>query len=93
MQVLTWAPRQVCGLWWLSCGLNLLWSSPCVAAEPALSTEAAHVRVPRLEGAVVVDGVLNEPQWQQAAVITDYRIFEPVEEGALPGDTEARMLL
>lgn len=91
MQVLTWAPRQVCGLWWLSCGLNLLWSAPAVAAEPALSTEAAHVRVPRLEGAVVVDGVLNEPQWQQAAVITDYRIFEPVEEGALPGDTEARI--
>ncbi|MDP9203943.1 MAG: carbohydrate binding family 9 domain-containing protein [Gemmatimonadota bacterium] len=36
-----------------------------------------NVRIPRIEGDVTVDGVLNEPVWQQAAVLTGFSGFSP----------------
>lgn len=91
MRAEQWARPNKNGHFGLWCGLSLLSSFSALAAEPAGEAETLRLVVPRLEGAVVVDGVLNEPQWQQAARITDYRIYEPVEEGGLPGDTEARI--
>ena len=37
------------------------------------------VRIPRLDGAVVVDGVLDEPQWQSAALLTGFSQFAPAD--------------
>ena len=39
------------------------------------------VAIPRLEAAVVVDGVLDEPVWQQAALLTDFSQYAPVDGG------------
>src|SRR2546426_11309579 len=35
------------------------------------------VRIPRIETDVTVDGNLNEPVWQQAAVLTGFSEFSP----------------
>ena len=49
------------------------------------------VQPPRLEGAVRVDGVLDEPMWRQAAVLTGFSQFTPVD-GVPAGDsTEVRI--
>ena len=36
-----------------------------------------NVRIPRIEGDVTVDGMLNEPVWQQAAMLTGFSEFSP----------------
>ena len=49
------------------------------------------VHPPRLEGAVRVDGVLDEPVWQQAARLSGFSQFTPVD-GVPAGDsTEVRI--
>jgi len=50
--------------------------------------EAPRVTAPRLAGTIVVDGMLDEAQWADAARITGYRPYNPVEEGTLPGKTD-----
>ena len=37
------------------------------------------VRPPRFEGALTVDGRLDEPQWREAAVLTGFSQFSPVD--------------
>jgi hypothetical protein len=37
------------------------------------------VDIPRIEASVVVDGALDEPVWSRAAVLTDFRQYEPVD--------------
>ncbi|MGH7593675.1 MAG: DUF5916 domain-containing protein [Gemmatimonadales bacterium] len=46
------------------------------------------VKPPRLEGNIVVDGVLDEPQWKQAAVLTGFSEFTPVDRVAAADSTE-----
>ena len=46
------------------------------------------VQPPRLEGAIVVDGVLDEPQWKQAAVLTGFSQFTPVDGVPAADSTE-----
>jgi hypothetical protein len=36
-----------------------------------------NVRIPRIEADVTVDGILNEPVWQQAALLTGFSGFSP----------------
>jgi len=36
-----------------------------------------HVRIPRIAADATVDGVLNEPAWQQAALLTGFSEFSP----------------
>lgn len=56
-----------------------------LAAQPAL--DRAHTAAPpaalaaRLTGAISVDGRLDEPAWQRATPITDFRQYQP-DEGA-----------
>jgi hypothetical protein len=38
-----------------------------------------HVRVPRLEGDVQVDGALDEPVWHQAALLTGFSQYAPID--------------
>jgi hypothetical protein len=40
---------------------------------------ALDVRVPRLEAQVAVDGALDEPVWQRAAVLTEFSEYRPVD--------------
>jgi uncharacterized protein DUF5916 len=46
------------------------------------------VQPPRLSGDVVIDGVLNEPQWQHAALLTGFSQFTPVDGVAASDSTE-----
>ena len=45
------------------------------------------VKPPRLEGGIVIDGVLDEPQWKQAAVLTGFSEFTPVDGVPAPDST------
>ena len=46
------------------------------------------VRPPRLAGAIVIDGVLDEPQWRQASVLTGFSQYTPVDGAAAADSTE-----
>lgn len=37
------------------------------------------VEIPRIAEEIVVDGVLDEPVWSQAALLTDFRQYEPID--------------
>ncbi|GAA0856669.1 carbohydrate binding family 9 domain-containing protein [Aliiglaciecola litoralis] len=47
--------------------------------------------IPNIKGAVVVDGVLDEPQWQAAKVITLNYVVRPHENTTPPVTTEVRI--
>ncbi len=49
------------------------------------------VTIPRIEVAVEVDGELNEPAWQQAARLTGFRQFQPVD--GRPAQLETEVLV
>ncbi|HEY4101724.1 MAG TPA: DUF5916 domain-containing protein [Gemmatimonadales bacterium] len=49
------------------------------------------VKPPRLDGAATIDGVLDEPQWQQAAILTGFSEFTPVDGVAASDSTEVRI--
>ncbi|MFK7730815.1 MAG: DUF5916 domain-containing protein, partial [Pseudomonadales bacterium] len=40
---------------------------------------------------IVIDGVLNETEWQQAQVFTEFVVTEPMTGGSSPHATEARL--
>ena len=66
----------------------VLWAAPAVA-QPG---PAALARAARADGAVKLDGRLDEPAWTQASGIGPLTQSEP-EEGAAPGEaTEVRVL-
>jgi hypothetical protein len=46
------------------------------------------VVVPRLEAAVSVDGVLDEPAWREAAVLSDFSQYQPVDGRPAEDPTE-----
>lgn len=56
--------------------LGLVQDTALVFSGRAGCTE---VRVPRIEAAIKVDGVLDEPVWDQAARLTDFSQFQPVD--------------
>ena len=73
-------------------------ASPAPAlAAPASSDAAAtfsgldrqlQVRPPRVETEVVIDGVLDEPVWNEAARLTGFSRYAPVDGGAADRTTE-----
>lgn len=70
-------------------GLCLLLVIASIAAaqeqEPQRNTQ---LTIPYLEGAATLDGVLDEPQWQQAATQSLLYVTEPYENTAAPVETE-----
>ena len=66
--------------------LLLLQSAPAEVANPRQVVNA-----PRLEADVTIDGVLDEAVWQQAAVLTDFRQYEPVDGRPAQERTEVRV--
>jgi hypothetical protein len=58
----------------------LLWARLATAASAIIYVgrdNQLNVRIPRVEGDVVVDGALTEPVWQQAALLTGFSEFSP----------------
>jgi Domain of unknown function (DUF5916) len=53
------------------------------AGDPALVYDGRarqlHVKPPRLEASVVIDGNLDEPVWRQAALLTGFSQYRPVD--------------
>ena len=47
--------------------------------------------IPRIEAEATVDGQLNEPAWEQAARLTGFRQYQPVDSRAAEQDTEVRV--
>ncbi|HEX6645420.1 MAG TPA: DUF5916 domain-containing protein [Gemmatimonadales bacterium] len=47
--------------------------------------------VPRIEAEVTVDGSLAEPAWEQAARLTGFRQYQPVDSRAAEQETEVRV--
>jgi hypothetical protein len=56
------------------------------AAPPAPRSSA--VSIPRVEAKAVIDGRLDEPAWQQAARLTDFHQYEPVDGRPAENRTE-----
>lgn len=64
-------------------------------ADPAVYSgrgSQVHVSPPRLEATIVVDGVLDEPAWQQAARLTDFSQYAPVDGRPADDPTEVLVL-
>ena len=60
-----------------------------VSSDPPIHSGRAGqtaVKPPKLDGKVTVDGVLDEPQWKQAAVLTGFSQYTPVD-GVPAGDS------
>ncbi len=49
------------------------------------------VTIPRIESVAVVDGRLDEPAWQEAAVLRDFHQYQPVDGRAAEEATEVRV--
>ena len=49
---------------------------------------ATHVALPRLSEEARVDGELDEPQWSQAAVLTGFSMYQPVDGRPAPDSTD-----
>src|SRR5437879_10167184 len=49
------------------------------------------VRIPRFEDAVKIDGVLDEPVWSRAAVLTGFSLYRPVD--GRPADDSTAVLV
>ncbi len=76
----------------------------CLAAMPSVVTAQASVgeeadtasgpyvvTIPREEAAATVDGSLDEPVWQRAAVLDDFHQYEPVDSRPAEERTEVRV--
>src|SRR5215831_882077 len=46
------------------------------------------VAIPKIEADVVVDGNLDEGVWRQAAVLTGFSLYSPVDQRPAPDSTE-----
>jgi hypothetical protein len=72
-----------------------------LAALPVLSSDslpvydgrrqALAVAVPRLEAEAVVDGVLDEPAWSSAAILTGFSHFQPID--GVPAEDSTEVLV
>src|SRR3954471_23859004 len=49
------------------------------------------VVIPKLDATVDVDGNLTEPVWQQAAGLTGFSLYQPVDKRPAPDSTEVRV--
>ncbi|MGH7583028.1 MAG: DUF5916 domain-containing protein [Gemmatimonadales bacterium] len=68
----------------------LLLTLTLLTVPPGHSGRAGQTAVnpPRLTGAATIDGNLDEPQWQQAALLTGFSQFSPVDGVAAADSTE-----
>src|SRR5712692_6942090 len=86
-------------------GIGLLWSllaaTALAAQQPAGNPAGASVysgrgaelavRPPRLDAEIVLDGALDEPAWQKAAILTGFSQYRPVD--GRPADDSTEVLV
>ena len=64
------------------------------AAQPSVyNGREGQLRVspPRLEATIQVDGALDEPVWNRAAVLTGFSLYQPADGRPAPDSTEVRV--
>jgi hypothetical protein len=77
---------------WSAFGVAIVWAASALSQPLAGDPGAAKtVRIVRLEGAVRVDGVLDEPVWASAALVEDLHQLEPVEYAQPSQRSEIRL--
>ncbi|HEX9834081.1 MAG TPA: DUF5916 domain-containing protein, partial [Mycobacterium sp.] len=70
---------------------SVVMQGPAQAPDPRVHHGRAgqvEVRPPKLDGVVTVDGVLDEPMWDEAALLTGFSQFTPVDGVAASDSTE-----
>jgi len=74
----------------LVCVAHLMAAPEAPAIDAVYSGSARNLRValPRLEDHVRIDGVLDDPPWRQAARLTDFSAYAPVDGGPAAEATE-----
>ncbi|MBW7933856.1 MAG: carbohydrate binding family 9 domain-containing protein [Gemmatimonadaceae bacterium] len=69
----------------------LLLSTALVAHSAIAQQQNPSVTIPRLDAPITVDGVLDEPVWQQAALLDGFRQYLPVDSRPAQERTEVRL--
>ncbi len=64
-----------------------------LAAQPVYNGRAGQtsVRPPKVETEITIDGNLDEPVWQQAALLTGFSEYQPADGRPAPDSTEVRV--
>ncbi|MEO8910195.1 MAG: hypothetical protein ABI408_08210 [Gemmatimonadaceae bacterium] len=66
-----------------------------VAPPPAITyigrQNQLHVTIPRVAASATIDGTLNEPVWQQAALLTGFSQFSP--QDGIPASDSTQVLV
>jgi hypothetical protein len=82
--------------WAAAAVLAAVAAAPAAPADPSSGAPAPAatptVVIPRVEGPLEVDGVLDEPVWGQAAVLDGFHQFQPVDGRKAEERTEVRLL-
>lgn len=70
--------------------LPVLAAFQLAATQPVYNGAARQTRVdaPRLTETIEVDGRLDEPVWRQAALLTGFSLYQPVDKRPAPDSTE-----
>jgi len=65
-------------------------AQPAVPAPTVYNARLGHtaVHAPRLDATVTIDGHLDEPVWQRAAMLTGFSEYAPVDQRPSPDSTE-----
>jgi Domain of unknown function (DUF5916) len=76
---------------------QLAGATPAPAPHPSIyngSKGDVMVSLPRIDGPdanVTIDGVLDEPVWQRAALLTGFSLYAPVDSRPAPDSTDVRV--
>ena len=73
--------------------LNLaVTAAPLLPSDPARTYSGRDgrldVSLPRIQAKIVVDGRLDEPAWNEAALLTGFSLYAPVDGRPAPDSTE-----
>ncbi len=76
--------------------LPVLWALQLAVAQPPVPTPLIYngragqtdVRAPRIDAAPAIDGSLDEPVWQRAAILTGFSEYAPADQRPSPDSTE-----
>lgn len=75
--------------------ISLLLCALAVAADSGVvyngRQHQVRVAIPRIEAVATIDGVLDEPAWRNAALLTGFSQFSPVDGRAAEDSTEVRV--
>jgi hypothetical protein len=61
------------------------------SAQDSTAARAYTVTIPRVESTAQIDGVLDEPVWQQAARLSGFHQYQPVDSRPAEEETEVRV--